>query len=108
MRTLALVTKRNGCDRRGRRSLPRRIGRIEAVARDADHGIREDISIRVTPGWRGFARRYPFPPALFSKATSAATPARVLKLIEDIKTLRSTMPTGAEEAQRRQRSRPRR
>ena len=44
---------------------PRRIGRIEAVARTPIMGFREDVSIRVTPGRRRIARRYPLVVALF-------------------------------------------
>src|SRR4051795_8812446 len=48
--TLALVTKRKWLviDERPPQ-LPRRIGRIEAVARTPIMGFREDISIRITP-----------------------------------------------------------
>jgi Protein of unknown function (DUF1499) len=64
---------------------PRRIGRIEAVARTPIMGFREDVSIRVTPDRDGSrvdvrsASRY-FESDLGSNA------ARVAKLIEDINT----------------------
>ena len=44
---------------------PRRIGRIEAVARTPIMGFREDVSIRITPDGEEFARRYPLLLALF-------------------------------------------
>ncbi|QOZ24428.1 DUF1499 domain-containing protein [Bradyrhizobium sp. CCBAU 51753] len=65
--------------------LPRRIGRIEAVARTPIMGLREDVSIRVTPDGDDSrvdirsASRY-FDTDLGSNA------ARVKKLIEDINT----------------------
>ncbi|VIO70672.1 hypothetical protein CI1B_33260 [Bradyrhizobium ivorense] len=65
--------------------LPRRIGRIEAVARTPIMGLREDVSIRVTPDGEDSrvdirsASRY-FDTDLGSNA------ARVKKLIEDINT----------------------
>ena len=48
--TLALVAKRKWLviDERPPQ-LPRRIGRIEAVARTPIMGFREDVSIRITP-----------------------------------------------------------
>jgi hypothetical protein len=82
--TLALVTKRKWLviDERPPQ-LPRRIGRIEAVARTPIMGFREDVSIRVTPDGDDSrvdirsASRY-FDNDLGSNA------ARVAKLIEDI------------------------
>jgi hypothetical protein len=65
--------------------LPRRIGRIEAVARTPIMGFREDVSIRVTPDGEDSrvdirsASRY-FDSDLGSNA------ARVAKLIDDINT----------------------
>src|SRR5206468_3279041 len=63
--TLALVNKRKWLviDERAPQP-PRRIGRIEAVARTPIMGFREDVSIRVTR-WRGIARRHPLLVALF-------------------------------------------
>ena len=84
--TLALVTKRKWLviDERAPQ-LPRRIGRIEAVARTPIMGFREDVSIRITPDGDGSrvdirsSSRY-FEGDLGSNAT------RVTKLIEDINT----------------------
>jgi hypothetical protein len=82
--TLALVTKRKWLviDERPPQ-LPRRIGRIEAVARTPIMGFREDVSIRITPDGDDSrvdirsASRY-FDSDLGSNA------ARVTKLIDDI------------------------
>jgi hypothetical protein len=82
--TLQLVTRRKWLiiDERGPQ-LPRRIGRIEAVARTPIMGFREDVSIRVTPDGEDSrvdirsASRY-FESDLGSNA------ARVRKLIDDI------------------------
>src|SRR6476660_608016 len=82
--TLALVTKRKWLviDERPPQ-LPRRIGRIEAVARTPIMGFREDISIRITPDGEDSrvdirsSSRY-FDSDLGSNA------ARVSKLIEEI------------------------
>jgi hypothetical protein len=84
--TLQLVTKRKWLiiDERPPQ-LPRRIGRIEAVARTPIMGFREDVSIRITPDGDGSrvdirsASRY-FESDLGSNA------ARVSKLIDDIST----------------------
>jgi hypothetical protein len=84
--TLQLVNKRKWLviDERAPQ-LPRRIGRIEAVARTPIMGFREDVSIRVTPDGEDSrvdirsASRY-FESDLGSNA------ARVLKLIDDINT----------------------
>ena len=64
--TLALVTRRKWLviDERPPQ-LPRRIGRIEAVARTPIMGFREDVSIRVTPDGEDSSRRYPLGVALF-------------------------------------------
>ena len=82
--TLALVTKRKWLviDERSPQP-PRRVGRIEAVARTPIMGFREDISIRITPDGEDLrvdirsASRY-FESDLGSNA------ARVTKLIADI------------------------
>ena len=84
--TLQLVNKRKWLviDERSPQ-LPRRIGRIEAVARTPIMGFREDVSIRVTPDGEDTrvdirsASRY-FESDLGSNA------ARVRKLIDDINT----------------------
>jgi hypothetical protein len=84
--TLALVNKRKWLviDERSPQ-LPRRIGRIEAVARTPIMGFREDVSIRITPDGEDSrvdirsSSRY-FDSDLGSNA------ARVTKLIEDINT----------------------
>jgi hypothetical protein len=84
--TLALVNRRKWLviDERPPQP-PRRIGRIEAVARTPIMGFREDVSIRVTPDGEGSrvdirsASRY-FESDLGSNA------ARVSKLIDDINT----------------------
>jgi hypothetical protein len=84
--TLALVNRRKWLviDERAP-APPRRIGRIEAVARTPIMGFREDVSIRVTPAGEGSrvdirsASRY-FESDLGSNA------ARVSKLIDDINT----------------------
>jgi hypothetical protein len=84
--TLQLVTKRKWLviDERAPQP-PRRIGRIEAVARTPIMGFREDVSIRVTPDGEDSrvdirsASRY-FESDLGSNA------ARVRKLIDDINT----------------------
>ena len=84
--TLQLVTKRKWLiiDERPPQ-LPRRIGRIEAVARTPIMGFREDVSIRVSPDDEDSrvdirsASRY-FESDLGSNA------ARVRKLIEDLNT----------------------
>ena len=64
--TLQLVTRRKWLviDERAPQP-PRRIGRIEAVARTPIMGFREDVSIRVTPDGERIARRYPLVVALF-------------------------------------------
>src|ERR1700730_18273820 len=84
--TLQLVNKRKWLviDERAPQ-LPRRTGRIEAVARTPIMGFREDVSIRATPDGEGSrvdirsASRY-FESDLGSNA------ARVSKLIDDINT----------------------
>src|SRR6202011_6237849 len=82
--TLQIVTKRKWLVIDERPPLPpRRIGRIEAVARTPIMGFREDVSIRLTADGEGSrvdirsASRY-FEGDLGSNA------ARVAKLIEDI------------------------
>ena len=83
--TLALVNRRKWLVIDERPPQPRRVGRIEAVARTPIMGFREDVSIRVTPDGEGSrvdirsASRY-FESDLGSNA------ARVSKLIDDINT----------------------
>ncbi|MFB9263515.1 DUF1499 domain-containing protein [Bradyrhizobium erythrophlei] len=65
--------------------LPRRIGRIEAVARTPIMGFREDVSIRVTPD--GEDSRVDIRSASrYFDADLGSNAARVAKLIEDINT----------------------
>jgi uncharacterized protein (DUF1499 family) len=88
--TLQLVNKRKWLviDERPPQ-LPRRIGRIEAVARTPIMGFREDVSIRVTPDGEDSrvdirsSSRY-FESDLGSNAT------RITKLIDDINTAADT------------------
>ena len=56
--------------------LPRRIGRIEAVARTPIMGFREDVSIRVTADGEDSPRRYPLVVALFRKRSRQQCRAR--------------------------------
>ncbi|MBW8903999.1 MAG: DUF1499 domain-containing protein, partial [Bradyrhizobium sp.] len=82
--TLALVAKRKWLviDERPPQ-LPRRIGRIEAVARTPIMGFREDISIRVTPD--GEESRVDIrSSSRYFESDLGSNAARVSKLIEDI------------------------
>ena len=74
---LALVNKRKWLviDERPPQP-PRRIGRIEAVARTPIMGFREDVSIRVMPDGDEFAGRYPLLLALFRKRSRQQRRAR--------------------------------
>jgi len=84
--TLALVTRRKWLviDERPPQP-PRRIGRIEAVARTPIMGFREDISIRVTPD--GEDSRVDIRSASrYFDADLGSNAARVSKLIDDINT----------------------
>src|SRR5258708_2282412 len=81
---LQLVTKRKWLviDERPPQ-LPRRIGRIEAVARTPIMGFREDVSIRVTPD--GEDSRVDIPSASrYFDSDLGSNAARVTKLIDDI------------------------
>jgi hypothetical protein len=83
---LQLVTKRKWLiiDERAPQP-PRRIGRIEAVARTPIMGFREDVSIRVTPD--GEDSRVDIRSASrYFDADLGSNAARVSKLIEDINT----------------------
>src|SRR6266508_3559097 len=82
--TLGLVTKRKWLviDERPPQ-LPRRIGRIEAVARTPIMGFREDISIRITPD--GEESRVDIrSSSRYFESDLGSNAARVTKLIEDI------------------------
>ena len=82
--TLALVTKRKWLviDERPPQ-LPRRIGRIEAVARTPIMGFREDISIRITPD--GEESRVDIrSSSRYFESDLGSNAARVTKLMEDI------------------------
>src|SRR6266851_3114842 len=84
--TMQLVTKRKWVviDQRPPQP-PRRIGRIEAVARTPIMGFREDISIRVTPD--GEDSRVDIRSASrYFDSDLGGNAARVSKLIEDINT----------------------
>ena len=75
--TLQLVTKRKWLviDERPPQP-PRRIGRIEAVARTPIMGFREDVSIRITADGERFAGRYPLLVALFRERSRQQRRAR--------------------------------
>jgi len=82
--TLALVTRRKWLviDERPPQ-LPRRIGRIEAVARTPIMGFREDISIRITPD--GEESRVDIrSSSRYFESDLGSNASRVSKLIEDI------------------------
>ena len=84
--TLALVAKRKWLviDERPPQ-LPRRIGRIEAVARTPIMGFREDVSIRVTPD--GDDSRVDIrSSSRYFESDLGSNAARVSKLIDDINT----------------------
>jgi uncharacterized protein (DUF1499 family) len=84
--TLAIVHKRKWTviDERPPQ-LPRRIGRIEAVARTPIMGFREDVSIRVTPD--GDDSRVDIrSSSRYFEGDLGSNAARVSKLIEDINT----------------------
>src|ERR1700688_1103772 len=83
---LPLVTKRKWfvIDQRPPQ-LPRRIGRIEAVARTPIMGFREDISIRITPD--GEESRVDIRSASrYFESDIGSNAARVRKLIDDLNT----------------------
>src|SRR3979490_733013 len=62
---------------------PRRIGRIEAVARTPIMGFREDVSIRVTPDGEG-SRVDIRSSSRYFESDLGSNAARVAKLIDDI------------------------
>jgi uncharacterized protein (DUF1499 family) len=82
--TLALVTKRKWLviDERAPQ-LPRRIGRIEAVARTPIMGFREDVSIRITPDGDG-SRVDIRSSSRYFESDLGSNASRVTKLIDDI------------------------
>jgi len=82
--TRALVTKRKWLviDERAPQP-PRRIGRIEAVARTPIMGFREDVSIRITPEAEG-SRVDIRSSSRYFESDLGSNAARVVSLIEDI------------------------
>jgi len=82
--TLALVNKRKWLviDERPPQ-LPRRIGRIEAVARTPIMGFREDVSIRVTPDGEG-SRVDIRSSSRYFESDLGSNAARITRLIDDI------------------------
>jgi hypothetical protein len=84
--TLALVNKRKWLVIDERPPLPpRRIGRIEAVARTPIMGFREDVSIRVTPDGED-SRVDIRSSSRYFESDLGSNAARVSKLIDDINT----------------------
>jgi hypothetical protein len=83
---LQLVTKRKWLviDERAPQP-PRRIGRIEAVARTPIMGFREDVSIRVTPDGEG-SRVDIRSSSRYFESDLGSNAARVTKFIEDLNT----------------------
>src|SRR6201991_4233047 len=84
--TLQLVNRRKWLiiDERAPQ-LPRRIGRIEAVARTPIMGFREDVSIRVTPDGEG-SRVDIRSSSRYFEGDLGSNAARVTRLIDDINT----------------------
>ena len=84
--TLQLVTKRKWLviDERAPQ-LPRRTGRIEAVARTPIMGFREDVSIRITPDGED-SRVDIRSSSRYFESDLGSNAARVTRLIEDINT----------------------
>jgi hypothetical protein len=82
--TMQLVTKRKWLviDERAPQP-PRRIGRIEAVARTPIMGFREDVSIRVTPDGEG-SRVDIRSSSRYFESDLGSNAARIAKLMEDI------------------------
>jgi hypothetical protein len=82
--TLALIAKRKWLviDERPPQ-LPRRIGRIEAVARTPIMGFREDVSIRVTPDGEG-SRVDIRSSSRYFESDLGSNAARITRLIDDI------------------------
>jgi uncharacterized protein (DUF1499 family) len=90
--TLALVTKRKWLiiDERAPQ-LPRRIGRIEAVARTPIMGFREDVSIRVLPDGEG-SRVDIRSSSRYFESDLGSNASRVTKLIDDINSAAEKAP----------------
>ncbi|MET0971017.1 MAG: DUF1499 domain-containing protein [Tardiphaga sp.] len=90
--TLALVNKRKWLviDERPPQP-PRRIGRIEAVARTPIMGFREDLAIRVQPDGEG-SRVDIRSSSRYFESDLGSNAARVSKLIEDINTAVDNAP----------------
>jgi hypothetical protein len=82
--TLALINKRKWLviDERAPQP-PRRIGRIEAVARTPIMGFREDVSIRITPDGEG-SRVDIRSSSRYFESDLGSNASRVARLIEDI------------------------
>src|SRR5256885_6398629 len=82
--TLALITKRKWLviDERAPQ-LPRRIGRIEAVARTPIMGFREDVSIRITPDGDG-SRVDIRSSSRYFESDLGSNASRIARLIDDI------------------------
>ncbi len=70
---------------------PRRIGRIEAVARTPIMGFREDVAIRVTPDGEG-SRVDIRSSSRYFEGDLGSNAARVARLIEDINTAAENTP----------------
>src|SRR4051794_18571771 len=70
---------------------PRRIGRIEAVARTPIMGFREDVSIRIAPDGEG-SRVDIRSSSRYFESDLGSNASRVSKLIEDINTLAEKAP----------------
>jgi hypothetical protein len=71
--------------------LPRRIGRIEAVARTPIMGFREDVSIRVTPDGEG-SRVDIRSSSRYFESDFGSNASRVTRLIEDINSVVEKAP----------------
>ena len=85
--TLALVTKRKWLVIDDRAPLPpRRIGRIEAVARTPIMGFREDVSIRFTADGDDGSRVDIRSSSRYFESDLGSNAARILKLTDDINT----------------------
>jgi uncharacterized protein DUF1499 len=65
---------------------PRRIGRIEAVARTPIMGFREDVSIRVTPDGDEGSRVDIRSASRYFESDLGSNAARILRLTDDINT----------------------
>src|ERR1700741_915288 len=84
--TLALVNKRTWLVTDARApQLPRRIGRIEAVARTPIMGFREDVSIRITPDGED-SRVDIRSSSRYFESDLGSNAARVSRVIDDINT----------------------